>query len=210
VGESPDKDDPVDDKRRTFIKIAVTASALLAAGGIGAIGKSIVNPGLATGISAPTTFPRVKVTNLTSLVVNLPVTFFYPLDDEPNIIVKLGQKVPDGIGPDGDIIAFSQICQHLGCTYGFQPKGATPSCNSSYVTDRPVGYCCCHGSVYDFTNDAKVISGPAPRPLPRVVMEVDSSGDIYATGMTAPTIFGHGTGSSDVTQDLLGGNLVGT
>jgi len=62
--------------------------------------------------------------------------------------------------------------------------------------------------VYDFANGAKVLSGPSPRPQPQVTLEVDSSGDIYATGMGPPSIFGHNTGSNDVNDDLSGGNLV--
>ena len=43
-----------------------------------------------------------------------------------------------------------------------------------------------------------MIGGPAPRPLPQVILSFDSStGNIYATGMTAPTIFGYDTGSND-------------
>jgi Rieske Fe-S protein len=72
-----------------------------------------------------------------------------------------------------------------------------------------VGYCCCHGSVFDLTNAARVIGGPSPRPQPQVQLELDTTGAIYAVGMGAPTIFGHDTGSTDVTADLQGGNLVG-
>jgi hypothetical protein len=62
--------------------------------------------------------------------------------------------------------------------------------------------------VYDFTNAASVISGPSPRPQPQVKLEIDTSGDIYAVGMSPPTIFGHQTGSNDVSADLQGGNPV--
>jgi arsenite oxidase small subunit len=123
-------------------------------------------------------------------------------------LVKLGLKAEGGVGPDQDIVAFSQICQHLGCYYAFQPSGTSPTCDSSYKAPGPVGYCCCHGSIYDYLNGAKVIGGPAPRPVPQVILEVDSSGNIYATGMKPPSIFGHDTGSSDVSADLQGGNLV--
>ena len=79
-----------------------------------------------------TTFPRVQVKDITSgllatvtnLVVNTPLSFYYPLDNEPNIIVKLGVAVADGVGPDSDIIAFSDVCQHLGCNPGFVATGA--------------------------------------------------------------------------------------
>lgn len=146
---------------------------------------------------------------MSSLTVNTPVTFNYPLDDEPNVLVKLGQKAGGGVGPDGDIVAFSTICQHLGCVVGYQAPESSPKCNTSYKAPGPVGYCCCHGSIYDFAEGAKVTGGPAPRPLPQVTLDFDSpTGDIYAVGMGTPTIFGHDTGSSDVSADLQGGTLV--
>jgi hypothetical protein len=55
---------------------------------------------------------------------------------------------------------------------------------------------------------ASVLSGPSPRPQPQVTLEVDDSGNIFATGMGTPTIFGHNTGSNDVSADLQGGNPV--
>ena len=154
-------------------------------------------------------FPRVMVANISDLAGGQTVTFNYPLEETPNLLAKIGQKAEGGVGPDGDIVAFSQICQHLGCVYGYVAAGASPKCDISYKASGPVGYCCCHGSVYDLANGAKVIAGPAPRPQPQVTLEFDSStGDIYAVGMGPPTIFGHDTGSSNVLNDLLGGTLV--
>lgn len=185
-------------------------SSLLAIGGIGAVLKSITNPASSSGATAGSAgFPRVKVAQLNDLQVGQSVAFNYPLDDEPNILVKLGVKAIGGIGVDGDIVAFSSICQHLGCIYGFQTTGSSPACNRSFKADRPVGYCCCHGSVYDFTNAASVISGPSPRPQPQVKLEIDNSGNIYAVGMGPPSIFGHQTGSNNVSADLQGGSPVG-
>jgi arsenite oxidase small subunit len=169
----------------------------------------VTNGAAAPATSAAATFPKVLVTNVGSLQVNKPVTFNYPLDDEPSILVKVGQKAAGGVGPDGDIVAFSNICQHLGCVYGFQAPGTSPPCSTSFVAKGPMGYCCCHGSQYDFLNGAAVIGGPAPRPVPAVKLEVDSTGNIYAIGMDPPAIFGHNTGSNDVSNDLQGGTLVG-
>jgi arsenite oxidase small subunit len=183
---------------------------VLAVAGIAAITKSVTNAAEASASAATGTFPKVMITNISTLQDNVPVTFNYPLDDEPNLLIKVGQKATGGIGPDGDIVAFSNICQHLGCNYGFQAPGTSPPCNSSYVAKIPMGYCCCHGSQYDFLTAATVIGGPAPRPVPAVILEMDSSGNIYATGMNPPTIFGHNTGSDDVSADLTGGNLVGS
>ena len=159
-----------------------------------------------TGVSP---FPRVKVANTSDLVGGQTVTFNYPLEETPNVMAKLGEKAEGGVGPDGDIVAFSLVCQHLGCIIGYVPTGGSPLCNSGYNASGPVGYCCCHGSVYDLANGAKVLSGPAPRPVPQVALEYDSStGDIYAIGMGPPTIFGYDTGSSNVLNDLLGGTPV--
>jgi arsenite oxidase small subunit len=195
----------VDIERRGFLKVAVTVSALFAVGGIAAVSKSVTNQ---VGASNTGTFPKFKVANVNDLNLNQPIFFNYPLDNEPNILVKLGQKALGGVGPDGDIVAFSQICQHLGCPYTYLAPGSSPKCNPSYKASVSMGYCCCHGSIYDFTNGAKVIGGPSPRPEPQVILTVDSNGDIYATGMSPPSIFGHNTGSTDVTNDLQGGNIV--
>ena len=197
-----------DESRRSFLKAAVVVSAIFAVGGVGSVAKAVSNPGAGATTTTTGGFPRFKVANVSDLQVNTPVSFNYPLDNEPNILVKLGEKAEGGVGPDGDIVAFSQICQHLGCVYGFDAAGSSPDCNSSFSASGPVGYCCCHGSVYDFLNGAKVIGGPAPRPVPQVTLEVDSSGNIFATGMSPPTIFGHQTGSNDVNADLQGGTPV--
>ena len=199
-------DDSHDESRRDFLKVAATISAVLALGGIASVMKSIVIhavPGAPQGA-----FPRVKVSSVAELATGNAVIFNYPLDNEPNILVKLGQKASGGVGPDGDIVAFSQVCQHLGCIWGYVPPGGSPSVNPSYVADVPSGYCPCHGSIYDLTRGAEVIGGPSPRPQPQVQLEVDSSGGIYAVGMGPPSVFGHDTGSGDVSNDLQGGTPV--
>lgn len=198
----------IDENRRGFLKVAVTLSAILAVGGITAVSKSITERAGATNTSGNTNFPKIKVARVSDLQLNQPIIFNYPLDNEPNILVKLGQKASGGVGPQGDIVAFSQICQHLGCLYAFQAPGSSPTCDPSYKAAGPEGHCCCHGSVYDFANGAKVISGPSPRPQPQVILNVDSSGNIYALGMTPPSIFGHDAGSSNTSADLQGGNIV--
>lgn len=218
-----------DESRRNVLRLGLGVGVVLLIGGVGAIGKYLVSPGpeptgpvtgtssssSATGSVAlppPATpgFPVIEVTNISSLQDGSVVNFNYPLQETPNILIKLGVKALGGVGPDGDIVAFSQICQHLGCIYAFLPKGATPNCDNTYTASGPVGYCCCHGSEYDLVNAAKVLGGPAPRPVPQVILNFDSSsGNIYATGMTPPTIFGYDTGSNDVSNDLVGGTLVG-
>ena len=78
----------------------------------------------------------------------------------------------------------------------------------------PMGYCCCHGSQYDFVHGAKVIGGPAPRPVPMVQLQLDTTtGDISAVGMQPPTILGTvrrelQNPASVMQYDLQGGDLV--
>ena len=195
--DGEDQKQPTDTSRRDFLKVAMTMSAILAFGGIGTVLKAISNPA-PPGATGSLTFPRIQIADKT-LTVNKPVYFNYPLDNTPNFLVKLGQKAVGGVGPDQDIIAFSEICQHLGCDVAYQSKGQSGG---------PVGTCHCHGSVFDLLQSAKVIAGPSPRPLPQVLLEVDSSGNVFAKGMSPPTIFGHNTGSNDVSADLQGGNIV--
>jgi len=161
-----------------------------------------------TTSSSSSPFPKLMIANVSDLVASTPVSFNYPLEETPNILVKLGVKATGGVGPDGDIVAYSVVCQHLGCITAFLPTGSGPACDASYKAPGPEGYCCCHGSIYDLAKGAAVLGGPTPRPLPQVILSVDSSGDIYAIGMTPPSIFGHDTGSSDVLNDLQGGTLV--
>lgn len=189
--------DDQDPSRRSFLKSALAFGTVLVIAGIAAVTKSLWTPS-----AAPTGgFPRVKVANISDLQVNNYVTFDYPLVGESNMIVRLGQKAEGGVGPDGDIVAFSIVCQHLGCTVGYRSEGTG--------APGPVGACPCHGSVFDLVDGGKVVGGPAPRNLPQVKLQLDeTTGDIFAVGMGPPTIFGHNTGSADVSYDLEGGTPV--
>jgi len=183
--------------RRSFLKRSLGLAVVLLVAGIAAVTKSLWTPS-----GAPTgAFPKIKVANIADLQANSYVTFDYPLVGESNMIVKLGEAATGGVGPEGDVVAFSIVCQHLGCIVGYEA--------SNSHTPGPAGACPCHGSVYDLVHGAKVVAGPAPRPLPQVILQFDeATGDIYAVGMGPPTIFGHNTGSSDVTYDLQGGTPV--
>jgi arsenite oxidase small subunit len=198
-------------ERRTFLKLAA------AAGGAITIAALLSTLKAGTFVPPPTTtaaWPTVTVTNINKLTNLAPVVFYYPLTSTPNYLVKLGVAATGGIGPENDIVAFSAICQHLGCEYGFVAPGGSPPCNAAYKATMPMGYCCCHGSQYDFVHGAKVIGGPAPRPVPMVQLQLNSAtGDISAVGLQPPTIFGHGppgttTPALVMQYDLQGGDLV--
>ena len=197
--------------RRNFLKLAAAAGGALT---IAAVASSIKAATFVPTAATETTWPIVTITNISQLTMATPVIFNYPLTNTPNILVKLGVAATNGVGPDKDIVAFSSICQHLGCQYSFVPRGGSPVCNAAYKAATPMGYCCCHGSQYDFVNGGKVLGGPAPRSVPMVQLQFDlSTGNINAVGMMPPTIFGHGPpGTMDpvlvMQYDLQGGPLV--
>ena len=197
--------------RRNFLKLVSVLGGVATAG---AALNSLKILGFIPQTSTQLAWPKVKVANLSQLQDLTPVTFYYPLTNTPNLLVKLGAKADGGVGPSGDVVAFSGVCQHLGCFYSFIKPGDAPTCNPSFHASTPEGYCCCHGSQYDFVHGAAVISGPAPRPVPQVQLQYDQgTGDIYAVAMGAPTIFNHGpAGTADPSMvlfyDLQGGSVV--
>ena len=66
------------------------------------------------------------------------------------------------------IIAFSKICSHMGCAVAL------------YEQQTHHLLCPCHQSTFDVTRAAKVIFGPAARPLPQLAITVDAEGYLVA------------------------------
>jgi len=66
------------------------------------------------------------------------------------------------------IIAFSKICSHMGCAVAL------------YEQTTKHLLCPCHQSTFDVTRAAKVIFGPAARPLPQLDITVDGDGYLIA------------------------------
>jgi arsenite oxidase small subunit len=219
--ESSDKEKVPDEKpdrsgsRRNFLKLVLTLGGLATVGSVASMFRILAFvPPPNAGSTAPLAWPVVKIANISTLDPTTPLRFNYPLVETPSVLLKLGLQAENGVGPDSDIVAFSNVCQHLGCIYAVLPTGTSPPCNQSFKSVAPQGYCCCHGGQYDFVHGAKVIGGPPPRPVPMVMLKYDSTtGDISAIGMSAPNIFGHGTpGTTDpasvLQDDLTGGTIV--
>ncbi len=183
-----------------------------------------------------TSFPKLllvdensKPIKASSLPVNANPTialFPYPLSNEPNFLLNLGDssgrpvevppttvvipqtgvtyEFPGGVGPHRSIVAYSALCQHLGCTFPeltFYPPG-----HKVLTAKGPMDmilYCSCHGSVYDPYRGGAVVTGPTVRPLPAVVLEWDPNTDeLYAVRMIGPVIYGH-PGFDNPTKDVV-------
>jgi Rieske Fe-S protein len=145
----------------------VTAGAAAAVGAVGATalaacGGSSTNQGTAPVVPtssaavAPSAPPTSADPSLAA-VSDVPVggAISANATDGSPIIISQPKK--------GDIVAFSAICSHMGCTVA--PAGAQLKCP-------------CHGSIYQ-ASDGSVVQGPAPKPLTPFNVTV-SGGEIMA------------------------------
>jgi Rieske Fe-S protein len=203
----------VDETKRNVLKLLVAAGVVGAAGGgLGAGSLQYAQPPM---IGA-TSYAKVQLLDLdgTPLTVakvekeynantNAVLTFNYPLRNEPNFLLNLAPapgsaastgatNVLNGVGTHKSIVAFSAICQHLGCpapAISYYPAGACPQSPGGmpfYI------HCSCHGSTYDVTNGASNLTGPAVLPLPQVILEWSSADDtLYAVNVVGPPVNGH-------------------
>jgi len=95
-----------------------------------------------------------------------------PLSDiakDPVLLIRLRpqdfQLTPEKFAMTHEgIIAFSKICSHMGCAVAL------------YEQQTKHLLCPCHQSTFDVTRGAKVIFGPAARPLPQLDITVDAEG----------------------------------
>ena len=85
--------------------------------------------------------------------------FRYPTENDPAILVRT---------PDGRLSAFSQKCTHL-------------SCAVYYSREHNRLECPCHEGYFS-VDTGRVLQGPPPRPLPRIML-VERDGQIVANGI---------------------------
>jgi arsenite oxidase small subunit len=158
----------VSEEERAERATAMSRRQLLVAGATGAAAAAAAGAGVAEGATAQT-YPRLRVISLKKLKVNRPVTFSYPLQAQPSVLLDMGRPVPLGVGPKKSIVAYSVFCQHMGCPVEYQPK-------------IRVFVCPCHQSRYDPERLGSIIQGLAMQPLPRVKLQV-RGGAVWAVGV---------------------------
>jgi len=137
--------------------------AITAAGTAGAALTKGNDVPVASGLSGGTQ-PRIRVGTLAE-VSRGPLQFSYPSSSYPAQATRL---------PDGKVIAYSLICTHIGCPV-------------EYTAARETFVCPCHQSIFSAVRDGAVLQGAAPRPLPKIRLDIDTkTGTIYAVGISAP------------------------
>ncbi|MFL5856364.1 MAG: Rieske 2Fe-2S domain-containing protein [Solirubrobacteraceae bacterium] len=78
--------------------------------------------------------------------------------------------------PQG-IMAYSKVCTHAGCAVSlFRYPTYEPT------SQPPALVCPCHYSTFDVRRAAKVVFGPAGRPLPQLPLSIEAGGNLVAAG----------------------------
>lgn len=83
---------------------------------------------------------------------------------------------PSSLGPQTQphaaegLVAYSAICTHAQCPV------------TGWIEDKQVLHCPCHQSEYDPRHDAKVVAGPAPRPLAALPLKINDGKPQVAGG----------------------------
>ena len=98
------------------------------------------------------------------------------LEEKAKAIVLLMRLLPEQLNADTNrldwtydgIVAYSKVCTHVGCPVAL------------YEQQTHHLLCPCHQSQFDVANGAKVIFGPAARPLPQLPIAVDDEGYLIA------------------------------
>lgn len=155
----------VDAGRRRFLRGGAMGAMGVAAATVMPPAAAKAQPGLAR-----VDCPPVRLANVADLMLDTPVDITYPDADSPGVLLKLGTAVEGGVGPDGDIVAFSTLCPHKGWVLGYNAADKTLNCLGHY-------------SRFDCEKSGQQVWGHATNNLPQFTLRVDEKGDIHAEGV---------------------------
>jgi arsenite oxidase small subunit len=145
--------------RREFLKF----TSGVAAGAAAIPGTADAAPAADAGSTTLPYKPKV-VGKANGLPVNKPVMFSFPDAASPCALLKIGTPVTGGVGPNGDIVAYSTMCTHMGCPV-------------AYDGDQRLFKCGCHFSIFDAERAGQMVSGQATENLPRIVLKYNAKDD---------------------------------
>lgn len=191
-------------KRRSFLGSCAALSGAATLGGLAE----------AWAEASPKRYARTRLVDVhgrplraRDLAVETNYVFHYPFASTPCFLLRLRRPVTaparlkredgatyawdGGVGADRSVVAFSAICAH---------KLAYPTRDVSFIryqkersptSSGAVIHCCADHSVYDPSQGARVVSGPAPQPLAAVLLEWDAQRDqLHAVGTRGGEKFG--------------------
>ncbi len=198
-------------KRRGFVKLCASAAAVVGANPevlakAGGEIKRYERVQLVDAHSVPITAD--------SLNVGESYIFNYPYATTPCFLLNLGRPTArnisltteagsrytweGGCGPQRSVVAFCAICAHK-MTHpaksvsfiNYRHETVSFKNSKEQTTERSqVIYCCSEKSVYDPTDGARVLGGPAPQPLAAIALEHDeANGHIHAVGTSGGELY---------------------
>ena len=141
--------------RRTFC-----SSALITSAGVVLMAKGL-DAAPAPQHEGLIAYPPMKIEGAERVLPGSFLYFNYPKRDDAAVLVR---------GKEGEYLAFSRQCAHLGCSVDFD-------------ANRQCLACPCHRGTYD-ARTGYVLYGPPPRPLDHIVLQVRAGGEVWAVGKT--------------------------
>jgi nitrite reductase/ring-hydroxylating ferredoxin subunit len=138
--------------RREFFKFMTLASGGLAIGSVALAGWSRTRREVRA-------FEPLRIEGGSELQPGSSLAFEYPRKGDLCLLVR---------NSNGEFSAFSRRCTHL-------------SCPVQYQAEKNWLYCHCHNGAFS-SEDGRVLQGPPPHPLPRILLEVRDGG-VWAVGV---------------------------
>jgi nitrite reductase/ring-hydroxylating ferredoxin subunit len=137
--------------RRQFAKFLTLTSLGMLAGNLWILARTLWR-------GAPAPWPTLRIASVDEVPVGSVRLFAYPGPHDPCILVRTAED---------RFYAYSQKCTHLSCAVYYDAGKGTLECP-------------CHDGRFAL-EDGRVLAGPPPRPLPRVVVERRGN-DLVAMG----------------------------
>ncbi len=114
-------------------------------------------------------YPATLVAPLADIAPGAEISFSYPDDDSPAVLLRLAEPAQAGVGPNQEIVAFSLLCTHKGCPV-------------TYSAERKMLICPCHWSSFDPVKGGQMIIGQASQDLPQIRLQI-VDGMVKAVGV---------------------------
>ena len=104
-------------------------------------------------------YPPTKIEKAERVMPGSFLYFDYPKANNPAVLLRTA---------DGQYLAYSRKCAHLGCSVDYDASARCLRCP-------------CHRGVYDSRN-GYVMFGPPPKPLDQIILQMRAGGEVWAVG----------------------------
>jgi nitrite reductase/ring-hydroxylating ferredoxin subunit len=155
------KDFPIEWDKDNYVTRREFTKFLVLASGALCLGNGSV--AMLDALRRRETFPTETIAMVGELAVGGVKLFHYPTADIPAILIRLSET---------EYAAYPQGCTHLSCPVQFNAGNGRLECP-------------CHNGAFDAATGS-VLSGPPPRPLPRIALRIDGD-KIVAHGLVDTT-----------------------